>query len=466
MQGSGLSATVLLCVVTLVWTPAVVLAASQAQEVFRELLDANKFLLDNNQGEMVALLTEHILPKTTDEKAIRARVDRRLDQFRELQQKNPQSEKTRFDLELAIPFNARYDLMNESTTKSRITYRWQGDKYYYDMEVLDRQDSIKPSKELRELGTTHVFMTKWNGQRIFTFDNDKAVNYFKPAHAVHIQRGRLRLQNPRAWGIPAVMGQLANSQTLNGYNWSTQPVKINDKPHQELLGEGPEGQWIRIIYDPGFETRPLHVEYQGQYSAAAAHYGNYEQIDDQWFPKKMFLQSYKIEVNPDTGQTSRKLYKEITWEIERADPAPTFGPDSFKAGLQPGDRVTDFRYNPPFQYVHADPEIEQAVIDELASIKFEYHQELASVDRPDSPVPAPPSKFKTATTPTLLTVNKQASGNSAAHARQTEAAASVKTSVAENSLARSVVWPTVMLVALGTGGILLEQYHRRKRCRT
>ncbi len=369
----------------------------KAEAILKSLLDANKMLLDCPQGEMVAILTEHILPKNTDENTLKTWTERRLKNFRQLQQENPQPEETQFDLERAISFNTRFELANESTTTSRITYRWQDGKYYYGIEVLDRKDSLEPPAELKEAGTAETFMTEWNRHRVFTFDHEKAVNYFKSANAVHIQRDRLSLQHPRVWGILSVLDCSDHPRELDEYSWSTRPVKINNKRHQELLGEAADGQWIRVIFDPGYETRPLHVEYQGKHSAAEAHYWNYEQVDGQWYPEIMFLELYELEVNPATGQSSRKLSQEITWEIEQVDTANTFGPGAFEAKLQPGDLLTDFRFDPPLHYVQADTKIEQVAIAELADIKAQYLQELASVNCPSEQVSAPLPKAKTDT---------------------------------------------------------------------
>jgi hypothetical protein len=82
----------------------------------------------------------------------------------------------------AEPFNARYRLSNEYTMSSTAIVKFDGVRFYWEINTTSRTDSVKPGKDLAGNFMTEQFDLDWNARRIFAWDGEKYTTYFLPGN--------------------------------------------------------------------------------------------------------------------------------------------------------------------------------------------------------------------------------------------------------------------------------------------
>jgi len=84
----------------------------------------------------------------------------------------------------AIPFNVRHKLSNECTMNSSVIVKFDGERFYWEINTDSRKDSVKPGKDLAGNFMTNQFDLNWNARRIFAWDGEKYTTYFLPSNQV------------------------------------------------------------------------------------------------------------------------------------------------------------------------------------------------------------------------------------------------------------------------------------------
>jgi hypothetical protein len=136
-------------------------------------------------GSIEATHEEYRAPKTTDSIEVNNQVSQKIAEY----QNNPNKRELTENLQKmkldAIPFNLRYELSNEYMMSSVVTVRFDGDRFYWEINVNSRTDSVKPGKDLTDNFMTEQFNLDWNARRIFAWDGEKYTTYFLPGnHAI------------------------------------------------------------------------------------------------------------------------------------------------------------------------------------------------------------------------------------------------------------------------------------------
>jgi len=99
-------------------------------------------------GTIEATREEYKAPKTTDRNEINNQINQSVQEYQSSLDKRELTEnlqKMKLD---AIPFNVRYRLSNEYTMNSTVTVRYDGNRFYWEINVDSRNDSVKPGKDL------------------------------------------------------------------------------------------------------------------------------------------------------------------------------------------------------------------------------------------------------------------------------------------------------------------------------
>jgi hypothetical protein len=128
-------------------------------------------------GTIQATHQEYGAPKTTDPTTIRSEIDKAVQEY----QNNPNKRELTASLQKmaldAIPFNVRYKLANEYTMGSRVTVRYDHGRFYWEINVDSRQDSVQPDATLAANYMTRQFNLNWNQRRVFAWDGQKYTTY-------------------------------------------------------------------------------------------------------------------------------------------------------------------------------------------------------------------------------------------------------------------------------------------------
>jgi hypothetical protein len=128
-------------------------------------------------GTIVATHQEYGAAKTTDATTIQNEINKAVLGYQNSankREKTAQLQKMALD---AIPFNVRYTLANEYAMSSRVTVRYDNGRFYWEINVDSRQDSVKPDAALAGNSMTRQFNLGWNQRRIFAWDGQKYTTY-------------------------------------------------------------------------------------------------------------------------------------------------------------------------------------------------------------------------------------------------------------------------------------------------
>ena len=140
-------------------------------------------------GTIRATHTEYRASRTTDSTAVEARVKQAVEDY----QNNPDKPQRTGDLQKmtldAIPFNVRYEWSNEHTMTTTEVIRYDGDRFYWEIQVGSRTDSIQPDKDLAYNDMIEAFNLDWNGTRVFAWDGQTYTSYSLPVNQALVQAG-------------------------------------------------------------------------------------------------------------------------------------------------------------------------------------------------------------------------------------------------------------------------------------
>jgi len=281
-------------------------------------------------GVMQARREEYRAPKTTDIEGVNSTINQRIIEYQNNQAKqelNEELQKMKLD---AIPFNVRHELSNEYTMNSTVTIRFDGDRFYWEINVDSRTDSVKPGKDLAGNFMANEFNLDWNTKRIFAWDGEEYTTYFLPGnHAIvdstgttpHVVNGPLT-----AGFIPWGYGYYsydnlaaADSQAVERY--------VDGQIQVHLTLNNADGTRMVFVLDP---TKNYAV-----ISSAITRYGNaviskqysdYMFISGNWVPTTVLLERYEV--------GSNRLLARDLWEITAID-TTTPGIDNFNIAYEP-----------------------------------------------------------------------------------------------------------------------------------
>ena len=183
-------------------------------------------------GTIEATHREHREPKTTDPTAIRDEITKQVQQY----QSNPDKVELTDELQkmklAAIPFNVRYKLANAYTMDSTVTVKYDGQRFYWEINVDSRQDSVTPDSTLAGNYMTDQFDLGFNRKRISAWDSQEYVTYtVSGRYATVDAAGRL----PRAVNGPLTAGLvpwgygLFDYATLTGAAASATELSLDGK---------------------------------------------------------------------------------------------------------------------------------------------------------------------------------------------------------------------------------------------
>ena len=128
-------------------------------------------------GTIQAIHQEYAAPKTTDSTTIRNEIDKAVLEYQNSTNKKEGTaalQKMKLD---AIPFNVRYRLSNESHMSSRVTAKYDNGRFYWEINVDSRQDSVKPDASLAGNYMTRQFDLSANQRRIAAWDGQEYTTY-------------------------------------------------------------------------------------------------------------------------------------------------------------------------------------------------------------------------------------------------------------------------------------------------
>jgi hypothetical protein len=262
-------------------------------------------------GTIVATHDEYRAPKITDLNQLNDQISQKLREYLSNPDKIELTEDLRKMKLDAIPFNVRYELSNEYTMRSNVVVRFDGERFYWQINVESRTDSLKPGKDLEANFMTEEFNLTWNASRIFAWDGEKYTNYTPGANHAMVDAAD---NVPRAVNGPLTAGIIPWGYGLYTYDnlaaaESSAVEKIIDgltQIHLTIINS--DGSEILLVLDAEKDCAVLSCSMtDAAGSLISKQYSNYHLVAGKWVPATILIERY--EAGPD-----RLLARDL-WDI-------------------------------------------------------------------------------------------------------------------------------------------------------
>ena len=265
-------------------------------------------------GTIKATHEEYKAPKITDPNKINSRITEKIAEY----QNNPQKRELTGDLQKmeldAIPFNVRHELSNEYLMSSSVIVRFDGNRFYWEINAASRTDSVKPGKNLAGNFMTKQFDMDWNGRRIFAWDGEKYTTYFLPGnHATVDTTGRTPhvVNGPLTAGIvPWGYGYYSYDNLVSLSSAATEK-QVDSQTQVYLTLSNADGSQMLFVMDPRKDYAVLTCSISGGNFVASKQYSDYRSVSGRWDPATILLEQYEAESN-------RLLVRDL-WKITGID---------------------------------------------------------------------------------------------------------------------------------------------------
>ena len=274
-------------------------------------------------GTIEAKHEEYRASETTDINEINNRIKEKIAEY----QSNPNKQELTENLQKmkldALPFNVRYKLSNEYTMNSSVIVRFDGERFYWEINVDSRTDSVKPAKDLSDNFMTDDFNMAWNARRIFAWDGEKYTTYFLPGnHAIvdttsstpHVVNGPLT-----AGLIPWGYGYYTY-ENLSNIDSSAVEKYIDGQTQVHLTLNNPDGTEMLFVMDPAKDYAVSSYLISGPSNTVISkQYSNYQSVSGNWVPTIILIEQYEA--------GSNRLLARDLWNITSID---SNVPESYK----------------------------------------------------------------------------------------------------------------------------------------
>jgi hypothetical protein len=312
------------------------LETSETLRIFQKLTSQSR-LRWLSTGTIRANHKEYKAPKVVNSDETNKKVAKAVEQYlndtnkREL---TDELQKMKLD---AIPFNTRYELLNEYTMDSETIVKIDGEKFYWEINTTSRVDLIKPDDLTGQNFMAKYFDMNWNKRRIFVWDGQRYTTYFLPGnHAIIDSTGTQphKVNGPLTAGIiPWGYGRYSY-ESLAESSYTGVEKYADGKKEIELTVKSSDGFFMTLILDSEKDYAVKSCA-MGGLKGIAVHreFSDYRLISGSWVPCNILLEQYEA----DSG----RLLTKDEWIITEID-GNTPSPDSFTIQYQSGALIENF----------------------------------------------------------------------------------------------------------------------------
>jgi hypothetical protein len=301
-------------------------------------------------GIIEATHQEYRAAKATDLDEINTQVNQKIQEYRDNPNKRELTEELQKMQLDAIPFNVRYRLSNEYMMNSTEVARFDGDRFYWETNVVSRTDSVKLPQDLQGNFLTEQFNLDWNAGRISAWDGEKYTTYALPGnhaivdtegHTPHIINGALT-----AGIIPWGYGYYTY-ENLSAAQVSAVERDVGAQPQMHLTVTGPDGSQMLLVLDSQKDYAVVSCSINREdNSVIYSQYDNYKLILGMWVPTTIYIGQYH-------AGTSKLLAYHL-WQFTKiSGDVPTI--DNFTVEYEPDTLIEYFSYltDRPLMYCYS-----------------------------------------------------------------------------------------------------------------
>ena len=194
----------------------------------------------------------------------------------------------------AIPFNVRYELFNEYTMNSTVLLKFDGNRFYWEINVDSRTDSLKPRKDLTDNFMTEQFDLGANKRRIFAWDGQTYTTYFLPGNNATVDA---RVETPHAINGPLTAGLVPwgyghySYSNLCAAESTGVETTVDNQIRIDLTVREADGSEYHFLLDPirAYALISCSIT-RSDGSISSRHYSDYEYISNRWVPKTILIE--------------------------------------------------------------------------------------------------------------------------------------------------------------------------------
>lgn len=251
-------------------------------------------------GTVEATHEEYRAPKITDPDVIKAEITKAIQGYQNSPDKPELAErlqKMRLD---AIPFNVRYRLSNESTTNSTVVVKSDGNRFYWEINVDSRRDSVGRDASLVNNFMTKQFDLGWNAGRIFAWDGQRYTMYSLSANRVTIDTTG---STPHVVNGPLTAGFVPWGYGLYTYNnlsmatSSAVEMYINGQKQIHLSLDNLDNKQMLFVLDAGRNYALISSLVESPEKTISTQYDNYRLVSDSLVPVTILIEEYDALTN-------------------------------------------------------------------------------------------------------------------------------------------------------------------------
>ncbi len=259
-------------------------------------------------GTIQATHQEYGAAKVTDETLIKAEIDAAIQQYAQDDQKRELTPELQDTMLAAIPFNVRYKLANEYSMSSRETVKYDGERFYWDITVNSRTDTVKPSADLASNSMTDAFDMTWNQHRICAWDGQEYTTYSASGGQAMVDAaGKLsrEVNGPLTAGlIPWGYGRFSDA-SLSAAGVSAGEVSLNGTTFVQMAISYPDGTSAKLALDPSKDYAVTTATLASSSGFVVTYTcSGYQSISGRWAPTSVTIerQNDRIESKAPTSE--------------------------------------------------------------------------------------------------------------------------------------------------------------------
>jgi hypothetical protein len=273
------------------------LSRNEILQIFEKLTDGPKKTWTPT-GTINATHEEYRAPKTTNSGEVNNRINEEIQEYqRGSNQRELTEELQKMELD-AIPFNVRYRLLNEYTMNSTVVVRYDGNKFYWEINASSRRDSVRPDADLEHNPMTKEFNMDWNKRRIFAWDGERYTIYTSGNNAYidvtnstpHVVNGPLT-----AGVIPWGYGNYTY-RNLSAAECSGKEENSNGRT-QVRLTLNLAGSEMVLVMDPDKDYSVLYHEINGSDATEFTQCDGYQLVSGSWVPRNIYIEKRDASTN-------------------------------------------------------------------------------------------------------------------------------------------------------------------------
>ena len=251
-------------------------------------------------GTIQATHEEYRAPKITDAGTISTEITKAIQEYQNSPNKlelTEELQKMKLD---AIPFNVRYRLSNENTMNSTVVVKFDGNGFYWEINVDSRKDSVVPSAALEDNFMTNQFNLEWNARRIFSWDGQKYTMYSLPANQVMVDTTNSFphvVNGPLTAGIVPWGYGLYMYKNLSAATSSATEMYINGQTQIHLTLNNSDGSEMSFVLDAGRNYAVISHSTEGPDKIISMQYDNYQLVSGVLVPMTISIEQYDAFTN-------------------------------------------------------------------------------------------------------------------------------------------------------------------------